>query len=186
MSDGQPDEPQDEAKAKEERRQTRLGCGFTLAIVVAIVSAIMLIVGRGGGDGRSVQESVKASPASCEMLRQDMVDIFAEFSEEAGIPTGQLRVATKSQALRIISLDGTDGVIHSREVLPSGVVVGGMSCYGVALVEFQNGERAETSVAYEWVGRPKGIQMYTLNEDPHRDRDVMIHAQLRLVPEGVD
>ena len=27
--------------------------------------------------------------------------------------------------------------------------------------------------------------MYTLNEDPHREgRAVMIHAQLRLVPEG--
>ena len=114
-----------------------------------------------------------------------MIDIFAEFSEEAGIPTGQLQVASKSQALRIISLDGTDGVIHNREVFPSGVVVGAMSCYGVAVVEFQNGDRAEASVAYEWVGRPRGYQTYLLNEDPHREgRAVMIHALLRLVPKG--
>ena len=184
MSDDQntDEQEQDEAKAREERRQTRIGCGFVLTLVVAAIAAIVLIVGRGK---EPAQESVKSSPASCEMLRQDMIDIFAEFSEEAGIPTGQLQVASKSQALRIISLDGTDGVIHNREVFPSGVVVGAMSCYGVAVVEFQNGDRAEASVAYEWVGRPRGYQTYLLNEDPHREgRAVMIHALLRLVPKG--
>ena len=72
MSDDQntDEQEQDEAKAKEERRQTRLGCGFVLALVVAAIAAIVLIVGRGK---EPAQESVKSSPASCEMLRQDML-----------------------------------------------------------------------------------------------------------------
>ena len=157
MSDDQStdEQEQDATKAKEERRLTRLGCGFMSALLVAAIAAIVLITGRGK---EPAQESVKSSPASCEMLRQDMVGIFAEFSEEAGIPTGQLQVATKSQALRIISLDGTDGVIHSREVLPSGVVVGGMSCYGIAIVEFQNGERAEATVPTTGLGDREAIR----------------------------
>ena len=168
---------------REKRRQTRNGCGFVVAVVVVAVSATFLIVGR-SGEGQPA--SVKSSPASCEMLRSDMMGILSEFSDEAGIPIEPLRVDRKTQTVRVISLDGTDGVIHHREILPSGVVVGGMSCYGKAVVEFPNGERTEASVEYVWTGRPKGIQMYAFNESPHRGGEVMIHATLRLVPEGVE
>ena len=174
-----------EEQQREERRQTRNGCGFVVAGVVVAVSATVLIVGRSGEDPPK-PASVKSSPASCEMLRLDMTGILSEFSDEAGIPIEPLRVDRKAQTVRVISLNVTDGVIHHREVLPSGVVVGGMSCYGDAVVEFPNGEKAEASVAYDWVGRPRGIQMYTLNESPHRGGKVTIHAQLRLVPEGVE
>ena len=174
-----------EEQQREERRQTRNGCGFVVAIVVVAVSATVLIVGR-SGDDQPQPASVKSSPASCEMLRADMMGILSEFSDEAGIPIEPLLVERKTQTVRVISLDGTDGVIHHREILPSGVVVGGMSCYGKVIVEFPNGERTEASVTYDWTGRPKGIQMYAFNESPHRGGEVMIHALLRLVPEGVE
>ena len=50
-SDEHLSEEPDEAKKKEERRQTRLGCGFALALVVAAVSVTVLIVGGGDDAG---------------------------------------------------------------------------------------------------------------------------------------
>ena len=74
----------------------------------------------------SEAENVKSSPASCDMLRLEMIEIFSEFSEDAGIPIEPLRVDRKSQTVRIVALDGAEGGFHHREVLPSGVVVGGI------------------------------------------------------------